>query len=72
MSSYFFFMIAHCCQFMRLYVCKKVNCEFDSVTFWYQTLWRHKASQPFYEDFNDFVLVFKGLLFGKDASQMFD
>jgi hypothetical protein len=40
------------------------------VTFWYQTLWRQKASQHFYEVFNDFVSVFKGFLFGNDTSQM--
>jgi len=67
MSSYLVFTIVHCCQFPRLSVCKKVSYEFDPVTFWYQTLWRHKASQPFYEIFNDFVSVFKGLLFGKDT-----
>jgi hypothetical protein len=53
-------------------VCNKVNCEFDPVTFWYQTLWRHKASQHFYEVFNDFVSVFKDFLFGKNAPWMFD
>jgi hypothetical protein len=47
MSSYLVFAIAHCCQFLRLYVRKKVNCEFDLVTFWYQTLWRHKSLPTF-------------------------
>jgi hypothetical protein len=70
MSSYLVFKITHCFQFSRLPVCKKVNCEFDPVTFWYQTLWRHKASQHFYEVFNDFVLFFKELLFGKTTPQM--
>ena len=46
--------------------------EFNPVTLWYQMLWRHKASQHFYEVFNDFVSVFKGLLFGKDTPQMSD
>jgi hypothetical protein len=72
MSSYLVFTIAHCCQFPRLSPCKKVNFEFDLITFWYQTLWRHKASQHFYEFFNDFVSFFKGLLFGKDTPWMFD
>jgi hypothetical protein len=72
MSSYLVFAITHCCQFSRLSVCNKVNCEFDPVIFWYQTLWRHKASQHFYDFFDDFVSVFKGLLFGKDAPQMYD
>jgi hypothetical protein len=53
-------------------MCKKVNCEFDLLSFWYQTLWRHKSSQHFYEVFNDFVLVFKGFLFGKDTPGMYD
>jgi hypothetical protein len=61
MASYLVFAIAHCCQFPKLFICKKVNCEFDPVTFWYQALWRHKASLHFYEVFNDFVSVFKGL-----------
>jgi hypothetical protein len=72
MSSYLVFTIEHCCQFSILSVCKKLNYQFDPVTFWYQTLWRHKASQPFYEIFNDFVSVFKGLLFGKDTPWMSD
>jgi hypothetical protein len=72
MSSYLIFVVAHCCPFPRLSLCKKVNCEFDPVTFWYQTLWRHKASQHFYEVFNDFVSVFKGLIFGKDFPWMSD
>jgi hypothetical protein len=37
MSSYLVFAIAHCCQFPKLSICKKVDCEFDPVTFWYQT-----------------------------------
>jgi hypothetical protein len=65
MSSYLVFTIAHCCQFPKLSICKKVNCEFDPVTFWYQALWRHKDSLHFYEVFNDFVSVFKGLSFEK-------
>jgi len=44
---------------------KKINYEFDPVTFWY------KASHCFYEVFNDFVLVFKDVLLGKDAPRMF-
>ena len=65
MDSYLVFEIAYCYQFPKLSICKRVNCEFDPVTFWYQALWRHKASLHFYEVFNDFVSVFKGLLFGK-------
>jgi hypothetical protein len=53
-------------------MCKKVNCEFDPITFWYQTLWRHKSSQHFYEVFNDFFSVFKILMFGKDGPWISD
>jgi hypothetical protein len=53
-------------------MCKKVNCEFDPVTFSYQILWRHDASQHFYEFFNDFVSVFKALIFGKYFPQLSD
>jgi hypothetical protein len=72
MSYYLVFVIVHCCQFPILSTCKKVNCEFDPVTFWYQTLWRHTASQHFYEVLNDFVLVFKVFLFGKNAPWVFE
>jgi hypothetical protein len=70
MSSYLVFTIAHCFLFPKLSVSKKVNYEFDPVTFWYQALWRHKASHCFYEVFNDFVSVFKDLLLGKDDPRM--
>jgi hypothetical protein len=70
MSSYLDFAIAHCCRFPNLSICKKVNCEFDHVTFWYQDLWRHKGSLHFYEVFNDFFSVLKGLLFGKDTPRI--
>jgi hypothetical protein len=70
MSSYLIFAIVHCCPFPKLSLSKKINCGFDPVTFWYQALWRHKASHCFYEVFNDFVSVFKDLLLGKDASRM--
>jgi hypothetical protein len=67
MSSYLVFAITHCCQFPKLSLSKKVNWEFDPVTFWYQALCKHKASHCFYEVFNDFVSVFKVLLLGEDA-----
>ena len=72
MASYLVFVIAYCYRFPKLSICKKVNYEFDPVTFWYQALWRHKGSFDFYDFFNDFVLVFKGLLFGKNTPRMFD
>jgi hypothetical protein len=70
MSSYLVFAIAHCCQFPELSLSKKVNWEFDPVTFWYQALWKHKASHCFYEVFNGFVSVFKVLLLGEDAPRI--
>jgi hypothetical protein len=70
MSSYLIFAIVHCFPFPKLSLSKKINCEFDLVTFQYQSLWRHKASHCFYDVFNDFVSVFKDLLLGKDAPRM--
>jgi hypothetical protein len=70
MSSYLIFTIVHCCSFSKLSLSKKINYEFDPITFWCQALWRHKASHYFYEVFNDFVSVFKDLLLGKDAPLM--
>ena len=70
MSSYLVFVIVHCSQFPKLSLSKKVNWEFDPVTFWYQAFWKQKASHCFYDDFNDFVYVFKVLLLGKDSPRM--
>jgi hypothetical protein len=70
MSSYLIFAIVHYCPFPKLSLSNKINCGFDPVTFWYQALWRHKASHCFYEVFNVFVLVFKDLLLWKDAPRM--
>jgi hypothetical protein len=42
LMSYLVFVIQYC-QFLNYLSTKKVNCEFDPVTFWYQALWRHKA-----------------------------
>jgi hypothetical protein len=70
MSSYLVFAITHYCQFPKLSVSKQVNCEFDPVTFWYQALWRHKYSLHFYDMFNEFVSIFKELLFGRDIPRV--
>jgi hypothetical protein len=70
MSSYLIFAIVHYCPFPKLSLSKKINCEFDPVTFWYRALWRKEASHCFYEVFNDFVSVFKDLLLGKDDPWM--
>jgi hypothetical protein len=71
MSSYLIFSIVHCFPFPKLSLSNKINYGFDPVTFWYETLWRHKASHCFYEVFNGFVSFFKDLLLGKYAQQMF-
>jgi hypothetical protein len=47
MSSYLVFAIVHCCQFPKLSICKKVNCEFHPMTFWHKALWSHKDSLHF-------------------------
>jgi hypothetical protein len=70
MASYLVFVIAYCCQFPKLSICKWVNYELYLVTFWYQALWRHKDSLNFYEVYNDFLSFFKGLLFGKDTPRI--
>jgi hypothetical protein len=70
MASYLVFSIVYCCQFPNLTINKRVNCEIDPVTFWYQALWRHKTSLYFYELYYDFVLVFKGLLFGENTPRI--
>jgi len=72
MSSYLIFVVTNCCPFPGLSMCKKVNYEFDLVTFWYQILWRHDTSQKNYEVFNDFVSSFKGLIFGKYFPRLSD
>jgi hypothetical protein len=72
MASYLVFVIAYCFQFPKLSICKRVNYELDLLTFWYKALWRHKDSLYFYEVYNDFISVFKGLLFGKDTPGISD
>jgi hypothetical protein len=72
MSSYLVFAIAHSCRFLQLSLSKNVNYDFHPVTFWYQALWKHKASHYFYEVFNGFLSVFKLLLLGKNAPRLFE
>jgi hypothetical protein len=72
MASYLIFGIVYCCQFPQLTISKRVNCETDPVTFWYQELWRHKSPLYFYEVYNDFVSVFKRLLLGENTSRIYD
>jgi hypothetical protein len=70
MASYLVFVIAYCCQFPNLTICRRVNCEVDPVTFWYQALWRHKTSLHFHEVYNDLISIFKGMLFGKNTPKI--
>jgi hypothetical protein len=70
MASYLIFTITNCCQLPNLTINKRIKCEADSITFWYQELWRHKTPLFFYEVYNDFVLVFKKLLFGESTSRI--
>jgi hypothetical protein len=65
MSSYLIFVVSNCYPFLGISMCKKMNCEFNPVTFLYQILWRHDACQHFSKVFNDFASVFKALIFGK-------
>jgi hypothetical protein len=64
------FAIVYFYQFQKLTICKRVNCEIDPVTFLYQAFWRHKTSLHFYEVYNYFVSIFKGLLFGKNTHRI--
>jgi hypothetical protein len=43
MASYMIFSIVNCCQFSNLTISKRVNCETDPFTFWYQALWIHQT-----------------------------
>jgi len=72
MASYLVFAIAYCCQFRKLSIYKRVNCEIDPIAFWNHALQRHKYYFHFYEFLNDFVSIFKGLLFGKDTPKISD
>ena len=72
MSFYLVFAITHSYQFPELSLSKNVNLEFDPVTFWYQALWKHKASHCFYEVFNGFLFVFKVFLLGENAPCIYE
>jgi hypothetical protein len=72
MASYLVFVIAYCYQFPKFSIYKRVNYELDPVTLWYQPFWRRTTSFHFYEVYNDFVSIFKGLLFGKDTPRIYD
>jgi hypothetical protein len=66
MASYLIFVIMHYHQFPNLTIIKRVNCESDPITFWYQALWRHKTPLVLYEVYNDLVSVFKNIGWEKE------
>jgi len=71
MPSYLIFTVSNCYPFLGLSMCRNLNYEFDPVTFSCHKLWRHNACQQFYKVFNDFVSVFKALIFGKYFPRLF-
>jgi hypothetical protein len=61
MSSYLLFAITYCHTFEGLNVSKRVKVKVETVTMWYQALWRQRVDHHFYEVYNDFVSKFKNL-----------
>jgi hypothetical protein len=47
-----------------------VNCNVDLVTMWYQALCGQKTTHYFYEVYNEFMFVFKKLVFGGNTSRL--
>jgi hypothetical protein len=47
---------------------KRVNV--DPITIWYQALWSQKAAHLFYDTYNEFVSLFKKLVFGENTSRL--
>jgi hypothetical protein len=70
MASYLIFSITYFHVFKGLTIRKRVDCKIDPVTMWYQALWRQKATYYFYEVYNEFVIVFKKLLFGENTTRL--
>jgi hypothetical protein len=69
MPPYLIFVVPNCYPFPGLSMCRKLNSEFDPLTFSRQKLWRHDACQLFYKVFNYFVSFFKALIFGRYFSR---
>jgi hypothetical protein len=53
-----------------LNIWKRVNCDIDPVTMCYQALWRKNVAHYFYEVYNEFIYVFKKLVFGENKSRL--
>jgi hypothetical protein len=70
MASYLIFSITYFDIFKGLNIGERVNCNVDPVTMWYQSLWRKKIAHYFYEVYNEFVFVFKKLVFGGNTSRL--
>jgi hypothetical protein len=70
MDSYLIIVITYCHVFKGLSIRKRVECKIDPVTMWYQALSRQKVIYCFYEVYNEFVYVFKKLVFGENTSRL--
>jgi hypothetical protein len=70
MSSYLLFVITYCHTFEGLNLAIRVRVKVDTVTIWYQSLWRHRVGHHFYKVYNNFVSEFKKLVFGEDTSRL--
>jgi hypothetical protein len=70
MDSYLIFFITYCHIFKGFDIGKRVNCNVDPVTMLYQALWRKKVAHYFYEVYNEFVFIFKKLVFGGNTSRL--
>jgi len=70
MDSYLIFVITYFHIFEGLTIGKRIDCKINHVTVWYQALWRQKTFIHFYEAHNEFVTVFKKLLFVDNTSML--
>jgi hypothetical protein len=70
MTSYLIFSITYFHVFKGLTIGKRVDCKIDPITMWYHAPWRQKAAYYFYEVYNEFVTVFKRLLFGENTTRV--
>jgi hypothetical protein len=70
MDSYLIFSITYCHIFKGLTIRKWVDWKIDPVTMWCQDLWRQKDTYQFCELYNEFMVVFKKLLFGENTTRI--
>jgi hypothetical protein len=70
MASYLIFSITYYHLFKGLSIRKQVNYKIDPVTMWYQCLCRQKFNYYFSEVYNEFVSIFKNLVFGENTSRL--